>query len=228
MRRLLAIMASILSLCTLPAQQIEDKHDFTARLHAGIYVNNSNAWILEPSVTWQFHRYVGVAAGIEITAQHNQASRSIDLDGHWANLVDNEVNFGWIVFKPSIVLRSPSLIRRNDDIKLWLQAEPGISLACPFHNSLTYEIIDFNDHGGTGNTLGYETFSNKGLEWFYWNARVSLNLELDRWVIGAGYGLSNFDYYSCRRDVTLPGGNKFRVPSRELSHSVFLSLGYRF
>lgn len=197
-------------------------------MYGGIYVNNSNAWTLEPSVTWQFNRYLGVAMGIEFTSQHNQASRSTDIDGHWANLVDNQVNCGWIVFKPSIVFKSPSLIRKNEDIQLWLQAEPGLSVACPFHNSLTYEIIDFNDHGGTGNILGYRTFRNKGLNCIYWNARLSLNISLDRWVIGAGYGISNFDYYSCRRNVTLANGNKFRVPAREMSHSVFLSLGYRF
>lgn len=125
MRQLLSITLLLLSICSITAQTIEEKHDFTARLYGGIYVNNSDAWTLEPSVTWQFHRYLGVAMGIEFTSQYSGTSRSTDIDGHWANLVDNQENCGWIVFKPSIVLKSPSLIRNNEDIQLWLQAEPG-------------------------------------------------------------------------------------------------------
>lgn len=67
-----------------------------------------------------------------------------------------------------------------------------------------------------------------GLRWFYWHARLSVNFAIDRWVVGVGYALSDLDYYSARRDVTLPGGTKFHVPAKELSQSVFISLGYSF
>ena len=57
---------------------------------------------------------------------------------------------------------------------------------------------------------------------------MSINYALDRFVIGAGYYISNLDYYSGRRNVTLPNGQKFHVPKKEISQSIFLSAGYTF
>lgn len=50
----------------------------------------------------------------------------------------------------------------------------------------------------------------------------------DRFIIGAGYYISDLDYYSGRRNVTLADGSKFWVPEKQLSQAIFLSVGYRF
>lgn len=219
------IFLSLLVAVTAKAQT--EEHAFKASLYGGLYVNNEQAWSVEPSLTRFFHKYLGVAFGMELTSQYNQPSRITTIDGHEARLSGNEQNVAWVIFKPSVVLKSPYVWNGADGLyRLWLQAEPGINLACPFKNSLTYEIMDFN--GNVGSVSGYRKFSNKDLEWFYWNARFSVNMQFERFVVGAGYQISNFDYYSSRRNVTLADGQKFHVPAKELSHNVFLSVGYMF
>ena len=209
------------------AQSEEKEPKFQATLYGGLYVNNENAWTLEPNFSWQFHKYIGISAGLECTRQYNQPNRSITFNGTKAELTDNEVNVAWIIFKPSVVFYSPDIWHTKDkDKHLWFQAEPGISIGTPFHNSLTYEVKAFN--GNIGKTVDYVTFRNKGLRCIYWNARASVNFSIDEFVIGAGYAVSDLDYYSGRRNVTLPDGGKFWVPKKEISQYFFLSLGYKF
>lgn len=217
---------AVLSLC-LCAKADDAVKQWQATLYGGLYLNNEQAWTLEPSVAWHFHRYIGVAFGVELTAQYNQPSRQTVINGHEADLTKNQRDASWIIFKPSVVFKSPDLWKSDDSyFRLWLQAEPGVSLACPFHNSLTYEIKEFQ--GAVGYTVDYKRFPNKDLRWFYWNARLSANIAVDQFIIGIGYYLSDLDYYSARRNVTLADGSKFRVPKKELSQSIFLSLGYKF
>ena len=203
----------------------EEKHLFTAELYGGIYTNNENAWLVEPTVSWNFHKYLGLSFGVELTSQYNQPTRQTIIDGYESELADNERNVRWIMFKPALIIKSPALWKSRDDyFKLWVQIEPGLSFACPFHNSLTYEIREFS--GNTGHTVDYRTFRNKDLNWLYWGARTSIKLSADRFVFGAGYNISNLDYYSGRRNVTPANGQKFYVPKKELSQSIFISIGY--
>lgn len=205
----------------------DNKKGFVATLYGGIYLNNEQAWLIVPSVAWHFHKYFGIGLGIELTGQYNQPSHQTIIDGHVAELTDNEKNIAWVMFKPSLIIKSPDVWKSNDRFyRLWFQAEPGISLACPFRNSLTYEIKQFQ--GMVSHTIDYRKFPNKRLQWFYWNARASVNFAIDRFIIDAGYYISNLDYYSGRRNVTLANGQKFYVPKKELSQSVFLSVGYSF
>lgn len=202
------------------------KRNFQVSLYGGLYLNN-DAWQVEPSFAWHFHRYIGLSVGVEFTGQVNAPSRVTTISGHEAQLADNERNIHWIIFKPSVVFKSPDVYHSSDNFyRLWFQVEPGLSLACPFHNSLTYEILDFD--GMVSTVVDYRQFRNEGLRWFYWNVRASVNFAIDRFVIGAGYAFSDLDYYSCRRNVTLDDGTKFYVPKKEMSHTVFLSLGYKF
>lgn len=204
-----------------------DSYKWQAKLYGGLYLNNEQALQLEPNVSWLFHRYFGIGMGLEMTSQYNQPSRQTSIDGQEAELTENERNVAWIILKPSLILKSPKVWSSSDDYyRIWFQVEPGLSLASPFHNSLTYEIKE--RQGAIVQTVDYRKFRNKGLKWFYWNARASVNISIDRFAIGAGYYISNLDYYSGRRNVTLANGQKFHVPKKELSQSVFLSVGYSF
>lgn len=217
----------MISICFSIKAEIKEQSTWQAILFGGIYLNNEQAWILEPSVTWQFHRYIGIGIGVEFSSQYNQPSRTTVIEGHEAELVENERNVGWIVFKPHAIFKSPEVWKSRDDyMRLWFHIEPGISLACPFRNSLTYEIKEFQ--GMVSHIVDYKRFPNKDLQWFYWNARASVNFAIERFIIGAGYYISNLDYYSGRRNVTLANEQKFYVPKKELSQSIFLSLGYTF
>ncbi|MDE6560471.1 MAG: hypothetical protein K2K75_03730, partial [Muribaculaceae bacterium] len=203
----------------------QNDRKFTASLSGGIYVNNEQAWSLEPSVSWHFHKYIGMGIGMEFTSQYNQPSRTTVIDGNEAELVNNERNVGWIIFKPHMIFKSPAVWKSDvENMRLWFQAEPGISLSCPFRNSLTYEIKAFQ--GPVSHIVDYRRFPYKDLQWLYWNARVSANFAIDRFIIGVGYCISNLDYYSGRRNVILSSGEKFYVPKKELSQGIFISLGY--
>ena len=83
----------------------EEKRPFTATLYGGVYLNNEQAWTIEPSVAWHFHKYIGVGLGIELTSQYNQPSRTTTINGHEASLADNEKDVAWIIFKPSDYMR---------------------------------------------------------------------------------------------------------------------------
>lgn len=221
------ILLGVSALCSMAEVSESDPRRWQATIYGGVYLNNEQAWQLEPSVTWNFHKYIGVTMGMELTGQYNQPSRLTVIDGHEAELADNERNVAWIIFKPSVVFRSPDVWHSDGGYyRLWFQAEPGISFACPFRNSLTYEIKEFK--GGVSYTADTRRFPNKGLKWFYWNARASVNFAVDRFILGAGYYISNLDYYSGRRNVTLADGNKLHVPGKKLSQSVFLSAAYTF
>lgn len=214
-------------LTPLVAKAQEESYKWQANLYGGIYLENEQAWILEPSITWNFHKYLGVSMGVEFTSQYNQPSHTTTIDGREAYTDDNTKNITWIIFKPSLLVKSPIVWQNKDgDYKLWFQAEPGISLACPSRNSATYDITSIP--GVNVPSPEYKTFRNKDLQWFYWNARLSVNFSIDRFVLGAGYGISNLDYYSCRRNITLPNGVKYHVPKKEISQNIFLSVGYKF
>ena len=225
MRKCWVIIAAILLFCPSFSYAQNPKSFFTADAYGGIYINNEQAWHFEPSVSWNFYKYFGLTLGLELTRQYNQPGRQTMIDGHEAELVDNERDIGWVIFKPSVTLKTPTLWKSKDnDYRLWAQIEPGLCMACPFRNSLTYEIKEIS--GGIGQTVGYRKFPNEGLQWLYWNARVSLCFSVDRFIFRGGYSISNLDYYSNRRNVTLANGQKFYVPKKELSQSIFLSIGY--
>lgn len=222
---LLTIFEVLLPLAVMAHEK--ENFRWQAKLYGGLYLGNEQAWIIEPSITWQFHNYFGVSMGVELTSQYNQPSHTTTINGHDAYTDDNTKNIGWMIFKPSLVIKSPIVWQNKDeDSRLWFEVEPGVSLACPFRNSATYKISTIPGFNGPG--MDYESFSNKGLQWFYWNTRLSANFSIDRVVLGVGYGISNLDYYSCRRNITLQNGSKYHVPNKEISQCIFLSVGYKF
>ena len=227
MKKIFYVFIFILTLPFICEAHADEASKWETNLYGGIYIENEQAWIIEPSIAWHFHNYFGVAVGLEFTSQYNQPSRSLTINGHNANLVDNNKNIAWMLFKPAIVLKSPTInLNKGGGYKLWFQVEPGISLACPFKNSVTYEMV--NTQNSSFPFYDYVTFRNNGLKVFYWNAKISAKISIERWVLGLGYEISDFDYYSCRRNITLPNGSKFYVPKKEISQSVLLSVGYKF
>ena len=224
MRKIYVLFMSLMFAGTSYAE--ERTKIFEANLYGGIYLNNEAAWILEPSATWHFNPYLGLALGLEFTSQYNQPIRTTRINGNGAKLAEDEQNVSWLFFKPSFLIKSPVLWKDADDyMHLWVQVEPGLSLGYS-RNSLTYVTVF--DRGEGPPQFESATFRNKDMDWLYWTARMSVRLDIDRIVIGAGYGLSNLDYYSGRRNITLQDGSKFYVPDKELSQSIFLFIGFQF
>lgn len=103
----------------------ESKREIEVRLAGGIYLTNDQAWILEPTVDWNFHKYLGIGIGVELTQQYNQPSRQTIIGGYEASLTDLDRNAGWIIFKPHALIKSPSIWRsRDDNLRLWFEAAP--------------------------------------------------------------------------------------------------------
>lgn len=221
----------IISFCSVVSKalcQVDNFEDskLVTTLYGGLYTGGEEAWSLEPSVDWNFNRYFGVGLGIEYTKQIFDHCVSTTINNMEASVLDREREVSWLMFKPHVVIRSPYVwLSKNSEVKLWVQAEPGLSMGVPEHNSITFGA------GGPENSDVYqETYKlrNKGLRWFYWNSRFSANVMLDCIIIGAGYAVSNFDYYSCRRNVMLPSGDRYPVPRKRLAQNVFLSVGCCF
>lgn len=94
--------------------QEQQSGKWRAAFYGGLYINNEQAWLLEPSVTWRFHDLLGLSVGLEMTRQYNQPSRMTVIDGYDAVLTDNDRNVGWIILKPSVMVRTPDLWKNTD------------------------------------------------------------------------------------------------------------------
>lgn len=224
MKRTIKLLITLL-LVSVVSTDIRASENLQATIYGGLYLNSdTQAWQIEPSIAYHFNDYFGAGIGLEFTSQYNRPSRQTVIDNHEAELT--EPNIAWAIFKPSIIVKSPNLLNSNSDYRLWVQAEPGVSLACPLHNSVTYALKEFN--GNVGHSIDYRRIANSDLKWIYWHTRATVNFAIDRVVIGIGYSISNFDYYSCRRNITLPNGAKFKVPGKELSHCLVASIGFKF
>ncbi len=187
-------------------------------------LKSGQAWEMEPFGIWHFHRTLGVKLGINITSQYNQPTRAFEHDGKNWNLDRDYQDIDWLLFKPALAIRTPYLFHRDDyALRLWLQAEPGITLGVPFRNSLLY----LPEGNGLETSAQPMKVSNTHIRWFYWDIRASINFGYNRWIWTLGYGFSDFDIYACRRHITLPSGTRFYVPSREFSHTVYISLSYQ-
>ena len=80
------ILTALLLLCCGTAVHAQDdKPTFTADLYGGLYLNNEPAWQLEPSVSWLFHKYLGVAFGLELTSRLNSQTMRGTSDGSYSS-----------------------------------------------------------------------------------------------------------------------------------------------
>lgn len=192
----------------------------------GLYFDQT-AWSLETSIEWSFKKYLALYCGFEMTSEFGQWDYHTVIDGLEARTTDNDRDVKWFILKPGLVVKTPALLRNRDgDIRFWLQAKPGLSFACPVSNSVTFELIRYQ--ANVGKVVGHHRIGNEGLQWFYWQCPFSMTVAFDRFICSLGYELSNFDYYSCRRNVMLPAGHKYPVPKRRISQKVFLAIGYNF
>lgn len=56
--------------------QEKESYKWQANLYGGLYLENEQAWVIEPSIIWYFNKYFGVSMGIEFTSQYNQPSHT--------------------------------------------------------------------------------------------------------------------------------------------------------
>lgn len=103
-------------------------------------------------------------------------------------------------FTPAIVLRTPRLIHwKSQDAGIYIFAEPGIILS----------------PGSRG---------SKHAEYFNWDFKIGINLQVDRFIFTIGYGVSNYSLYSGSPI------NHWGLPDRNnyITHSGFIGGAYKF
>ena len=103
-------------------------------------------------------------------------------------------------FNPAVSLRTPELFEwRDRDATFYLFAEPGVTLA----------------PGSSG---------SKDARTFCWDAKAGINMQIGRYVVTLGYGISDFSLYSGSPDSYWgqPGKKDY------LTHSVFAGFAVKF
>lgn len=103
-------------------------------------------------------------------------------------------------FTPSLTLRTPRLIHwKSQDAGFFLFAEPGIILS----------------PGAKG---------SKQADYFNWDFKGGINLQIDRFIFTIGYGISNYSLYSGYPT------NHWGYPNEDnyITHSGFIGGAYKF
>lgn len=139
-------------------------------------------------------QYVGVKLGL------SSASEIEPLEDWWKEEWEKDNDYVFrIKFNPSIVFRSPRLIKlKNQDGGFYLFAEPGIVLS----------------PGAPG---------SHHAKCFRRDIQAGINLQIYRMIFTLGYGISNFSLYSGS-----PTGYYGPAEDTEyLTHTIFLGLSFK-
>lgn len=156
---------------------------------------NNDGWETDFGITYFPIQYVGIKADIGFAGE-------IEELGDWGK---DEWETGHhyaarFKFIPSLVLRTPQLVRwKSQDAGFYLFAEPGIVLS----------------PGARG---------SKNAEWCNWDFKAGVNLQLDRIILFAGYGISNFSLMSGSPYNYWGTGAK----DNYITHFGFIGTAYKF
>lgn len=208
--------------------QDDERTKVIVSIAAGL--NNNESWEVEPSVSYYLNRYIGGTLGLNVTSQYNQAGFSGTISGnnrvYWS-IEDDEANVAKFLLHPGISLRTPVLwLDKDQTTGLAIQIEPGLYIALPVNDQVTVNYRD-KDHNST--IIDSKRISNTKGDCIFWNIRGSISLNVDRFVLSTGYSISNFDIYSGRRNIVVDNLKLDQMlPTREYTHTFFISLGYCF
>lgn len=159
---------------------------------------NSNGWEINAGIAWMPLRLVGVSASLGLDSEIYELA-------DWGHTDDPDFEYdycGRVLFKPSLVLRTPTLLHfESQGLDIALFAMPGLTLATPARGS-----------------------HNSG--WCYWNLAGGINAIFDRLVFTLGYSYSTYNLLD-GHPYTHHGGyyDNGDLPG---THSVFVGVGYKF
>lgn len=145
-------------------------------------------------------QYFGMKIGLGIAGEIKQVedwSWNEDEYGYWDRGRTYASRFK---FNPALVLRTPRIINwKSRDAGFYLFGEPGIVLS----------------PGANG---------SHNAEYFRWDVKAGVNVQIDRVVFTIGYGISNFSLYSGYPD------NYWGLPDNDnyITHSGFIGIACKF
>lgn len=228
MARKLFIILALISLATAIQAQEEKALKRVVTLSGGIA--NSEAWEIEPSITYFLCPYLGGTLGFTITKQYNSLVSGGTLMSNsnlrWS-INDDYANIINILFRPAITLQTPiAWLNKDRDTGLSFKVEPGLYMALSQNDNLP---IEYRDKSRGYALVDIKNVSNTNGNWLFWNVTSAVSLHVDQFILSAGYRVSNFDIYSTRRNIIIDNTRlNTKLPKRVLTHSVFLAIGYQF
>ena len=140
-------------------------------------------------------QYIGVKIGVGFAGE-------IEEFGDWGK-DESETGHSYAVrfkFNPAVALRTPRLINwKSQDAGFYLFAEPGLILS----------------PGAQG---------SRNAQYFRWDVKTGINMQIDRYIFTIGYGISNFSLYSGTPVNYWGTGDK----TNYLTHTVYIGGAYKF
>lgn len=156
---------------------------------------NTDGYQFDFGIAYYPIQYVGIKASLGVNGE-------IEELGDWGK-DEFETHHHYAVrfkFTPSLALRTPRLIHwKSQDGGFYLFAEPGI-------------------------ILSPRAVGSKHAEYLNWDFKGGINLQIDRFIISVGYGVSNFSLYSGW--PTNHWGSSDR--DKYITHSGFIGGAYKF
>lgn len=212
----------------LSVQAQEDEKPKHWKLELAGALNNYSGWEVEPSVTYQPIRYIGLAMGFMFC---NPISASglggLSQDKQWIwNAVDDDNGSHLFAFRPSLQFASPSIwIGKDKDYALYFSVSPGLTI--PLQANREFNIEYFPNHAGTWRASKTEHIKSKGAPGVFYHIKSALSLEIDDNIfLSIGYTISNFDLYSGSRNMVIEG-EKLELEKHRLMYSFSISMGFR-
>ncbi|WP_018667290.1 hypothetical protein [Bacteroides gallinarum] len=192
-------------------------------------VNTYDGWEVEPSITYQPIRYIGLTMGLLFCNPINQSGfigESQDKQWYW-NAVDDDNGSYLFALRPSLQFTSPAIwLGADKEYALSFSISPGITMPLPSNREFNIEY--FPQKEGAWTAFKTEHVKNKDATLVYYHLKSALSLEIDDSIIlSMGYTLSNFDLYGGSRNIVIEG-KKLNPERYRLMHSFFVGIGYRF
>ena len=156
---------------------------------------NNDGWQFDFGVAYFPLQYIGVKANIGFAGEIEQIE-----DWGKDELETGHSYASRFKFNPSLVMRTPRLINwKSQNAGIYLFAEPGIILS----------------PGASG---------SKGARYCNWDFKGGINLQLDRFILFVGYGISDYSLYSGFPTAMngLPQNDNY------ITHSGFIGTAYKF
>lgn len=211
----------LISVLLFPITSFSQSDDRKNRIAVSMGADTNDAY----DVVFSYHRmlrpFLGIGVGVGFYNQwySDNSPSGTASNGKWSSwrIEDSETEIQRIYLNPSVILQTPDIVSR-EKFRMSFFVEPGLQLLCPYAGV----HVDYID-------VRQSYVSAWGGAWCFWNVRAALDFRLSQTSIAIGYGLSNVDIYSSRRELKV-GTTSFDdfYPKKDFTHSLFVKLSYCF
>lgn len=208
------------------AQDENKVHHWKVELAGAL--NNYATWEIEPSITYQPIRYLGISMGLLFCNPKRDGIGGYSQDKQWLwNSANNDDGSHVFTFRPSLQFISPSIwMGKDKDYGLFFSISPGLTIPLQANREFNIEYIP--NSPGAWEVFKTEHVANQQGRTVFYHIKTALSLEIDeRTLVSIGYTLSDFDLYGGSRNIIIEG-KKLEFERHHFMHSFFIGLGYRF